>query len=113
MKMAEYKDYMRLLFDKYLKFVPWILYLVIVISNGIGILIQHMTLEGAFNIVAQASLLIPIGYIIIRWSIIYLPTKLFGASNSAYNTIKNDIEEIHEKHSTSVDEGETSDKQMK
>lgn len=100
MKMVEYQDYMRLLFDKYLKKLHYVL---LVISLAIVVAIANEqkvdATEHSMRVGATVVLILG-GYQLLRWIAIYLPVKLFGASES----VKKDLEEIHQKHNVDQDD---------
>jgi len=96
MKMAEYQDYMRLLFDKYIKKVIYPLLIIGAIVVGVDAVNHNYPAVELALSGGMIPLIVFGGFHFLRWVMVSLPVKLFGASNSAYSTIKSDIEEIHE-----------------
>ena len=98
MTMDEYQDYMKLLFDKYLKYVPYVLSIIAIAIIILAAYAQPETRDQMpFNLVSVPIAII-LSYMFIRWVVVKLPSLLFGTTNSVYSIVKGDINKIHKKH---------------
>lgn len=120
MKIEEYQDYVKLLFNKYLKYVP----LLILIGFSVGVYYHWVLQEKEFNLVIYIKMLAGeekfsgdvelavtagivsfISFYLIRFLLLYLPSLfglLFGVAykktKDAYDFVHSDFQKVHDKH---------------
>ena len=95
MKMAEYQDYIKLLFDKYLLKILYIIEFGIMIATILCLTIfdKNNPMSCMIGGVGYAIMFF-LAYIALKWILINVPPRLFVAKE----IFKKDIEEIKEKH---------------
>lgn len=97
MKLEEYQDYVKLLFDKYLKRLIYALQPIIFIGTIIALSLPMNANEKIWIIIIPPIMLsvsLFIGFIVLRWALLVLPGKFFNAKKHVSDNIKS----IHDKH---------------
>lgn len=99
MKMEEYQDYVRVLYDKYL---AKLFYLLIIILAG-AVVIDYFvvgSLQGGTKDVLAGLIIIIILFYGTRFLLIYVPHNIYRLTHKLINTAKKDIQDIRDKHNT-------------
>lgn len=106
MKMSEYEDYMKLLFDKYLAKPVAIIFIISFIVVMIALSTGGISTGSSLEFIAV--LLLPLVwygvYYVVTRAIIYWPGKIYNILIRVFKTVIEDIDDIQKKHEGEADE---------
>lgn len=99
MKMGEYQDYVRILFDKYLSPIFYIVGFVLAVPQFYILYNHKFPVDKVLEIIGILVIVILMFYGA-RLSLVYLPKIFYSLIQKLVKTAKKDIQNIHEKHNT-------------